>query len=96
MEINKIERYAELKIEIAGLEKELEKLKTEIMPEVELLGEVIVPLGRFSITKLNRWTYTPAVKALEEAVKIKKVEEEEKGIAKVTVINSMTFKASKI
>ena len=92
----KCERYAEIKLEIADLEKQLEALKPDVLSEVEQNGEVILPLGRFSIRSLNKWTYTPAVKALEEAVKVRKIEEEEKGLAKATVTNSLTFTIAKI
>lgn len=93
---NKLTRYAELKLEIKYLEEEAEKLKKEIMPEVERLGGVEIPLGKFSIKSLNRWKYTKAVTELEEKVKIKKTEEEEKGIATLTTSNSLVFTSAKI
>lgn len=62
-------------------------LKEQVIDEmkVEGLDSYKTDYGSFSIGRRKSYTYTAAVKALEEQVKIKKVEEEEKGLADVKV-----------
>lgn len=53
-------------------------------------------VGKVTIARRSYYTYSEMVTKLEEEVKIKKVEEVEKGIAKEEVTEYLLFKEAKI
>jgi len=85
---DKIKRYAEIKLEIAKLESELIELKADVSDAVFETenGELETEWGTFKLINGRKtWTYSPELTAKElqvkEMLKIKKKEEEIKGIA---------------
>jgi hypothetical protein len=91
-----LQQYAELKIQIAHLEKQAEALKPKVLTVVEKSGGEDTPLGRFTLSSRKTWKYSEKVTKLVEKVKVAQVEEQEKGIAECTISNSLVFNAAKI
>lgn len=88
--MNKVTRYAQIKIEIAKLEDELKQIKDDVFDEVHSTdGEKLeTDFGIFEIRAGRKvWTYSDELiekeKLTKEAIKLKKKEEELKGIAKL-------------
>lgn len=77
--------YAKLNDEIAVLEAKREGIRTKILETLisENIEKDQTSVGTFSIAHKTTWVYSPAVKALDEKLKIKKIQEQKKGIATV-------------
>jgi hypothetical protein len=74
----------------AALERKLLEVKEKALKKVPS------DYGTFTIAHRTSYIYTEAVKKLEEATKLKKVEEEEKGLAEEKVTEYILFKEVKV
>lgn len=76
--------YAKLQMHLAKLEAEKTLLKSEILEEMakSKVDKAETDYGIFTHAIRTSFQYTEAVKKLEEKVKIAKVKEEQKGLAK--------------
>lgn len=94
MNENLLKKYAEIKRSKKELEEEEKLLKEQIEGAMEYEGKdrEETAYGTFTLAHRTYWTYTDKVKDLEEKVKIKKVEEEEKGIAQPKEKAYLVFK----
>lgn len=81
---NDIERYVELRKQIADLETQLEELKPKVAERVHKLGDN-VKFGDYVLrSQVTRsWTYTEAVDALQKQLTEKRREEVAQGIAQL-------------
>jgi len=93
--MNSLKKYAEIKISISQLEEKLKELKPQVLEILEKEKNIKTDLGQFALTTLTRWTYTDKIKTLNEAVKIAKIEEEEKGLATAEISQSIRFVTNK-
>lgn len=73
--------------EIKTLKAKEEELKLKIMGEMKAAGVDTYKSDFGTVSHVTRksYTYSPEVAKLNEALKLKKVEEEERGIAEVSV-----------
>lgn len=92
MENNYI-KYATIKAEIEKLKKQEDEIKEIIMADMLDSGEdkKETPVGKFSISKLKSWTYTPRVAELNEEFKAQKALEESTGEATYVENPSLRF-----
>jgi len=93
METNKLRDYAKLTAQLNVLKAKQEVLKLSIISEMEKGGITSedTKYGKFTYSTRRSYTYSEAVKKLMERVKVAKVKEEAKGIAKVKETNYLTF-----
>lgn len=75
--------YADVKHQIKALEEKEYALKEILLAELEPIRVAETIWGKFSTATRKSYTYSEKVTALEDKVKIVKVEEQEKGIAKL-------------
>lgn len=78
--VDKFERYENIKIQIKGLEKELEELKVDLVPLVPE-GGLLTNMGKFSISSKPKWVYSQALQTEEKKLKEAKKFEEQTGTA---------------
>lgn len=85
--------YAKLQEQIKSLEEKRDSLKVGILKFLEKEGTVKEWTSYGTFTQANRvsYTYSDKVTALVEKVKLAKVREEEKGIAKASVTTYLVF-----
>jgi len=78
------EKYIEIKKQISKLEDEAEALNKKIVADMEDKGLKTLPVGEDKLTIATKlsWIYSGKVTKLDESLKILKVQEQEKGIAK--------------
>ena len=90
--------YAVVMNEIKRLEEEAERLKPELIKEMNgaEADTIQSDYGTFSLVKREKWEYSDETKGAEETIKntIKQLQEEErtKGIAKLTTTTSLMYK----
>ena len=91
--LSNYEEYAVIKSQIEKLKEREEGLKIEIMEEMEKKGEdkAETSVGKFTISKLKTWTYTPKVTELNEEFKARKAHEESAGLATFVEKPSLRF-----
>lgn len=88
--------FAEVKAQIKFLEEQESLLKAQIIKDLhkrkvdKLEGE----FGTFTICNKKKYTYSKKLQKLEEDLKIKKYEEQEKGVAKVEVSEYIKFETN--
>jgi hypothetical protein len=92
--MDKFKEYALIKATIAELEAKEKALKPEILALMED-DKVTTDFGNFTKAKRISWTYSPKLEKLEEDLKVKKHEEEERGIAVATEKEYLLFKPNK-
>ena len=87
------ESYAILDSQIKDLTSKKDALKTLIIEEMIESGEekVETVIGKFTISKLKTWTYSPKVAELEEQYKAQKAQEESTGDATFVEKPSLRF-----
>lgn len=92
-----LNRYAELSIQIKDLEAQRSALKPEIVEEFTSQGveKLESDYGTFSVIRTSTWKYSKKTQKQAEELKIAQVREQEKGIAKATVNESIRFQAKK-
>lgn len=95
---NIFEEYAVLESEIAALELKKEQLRPFILKKMidEKVDKLDIGTGKFSITKLKKWTYPESVMELGEEFKAAKAKAESTGDATYTESESLRFSAVKL
>ena len=90
---NNFERFAIINAEIEALKTEKDEIKVEIMANMIEKGEQKedTAVGKFSISQLKTWTYTPRVAELNEEFKARKATEESTGEATFVEKPSLRF-----
>jgi hypothetical protein len=98
-QVNKLlSEYVEVEARFKALEDVKQDLRGKILEafKKEKIDKMEDPtLGTFSIAHKTTWTYSPAVKTLEGKVKIAKIKEQEKGIAKSSESNYLLYNKPK-
>lgn len=94
MEKTLLKEYAKLREKIADLEKTEKILKEAIIKDMEKnkLEKLESEFGNFTKAARKVWSYSKKVLKLEEEVKLKKIEEQEKGVAKMSETVYLVFK----
>ena len=97
MNEEKYEQYALIKHKIKQLEKEESDLKKQILQELQdnKVKDHKTGFGTFINASKKVWSYSEDLQKKEEAVKIQKVDEQEKGIAKAKESHYLMFKPQK-
>jgi len=87
------DQYALLDAEIASLEAKKEELRVLILKEMVDKGQKTVDIGtgKFSVSRLKKWTYTQKVTELDEALKARKALEQSTEEASYTETESLRF-----
>lgn len=85
--------YAELKALIGELELREEILKKQILEDLHERGQTKVEgeYGIFTVVSKKRWKYSSKLIKYEEDLKIKKLEEQERGVAKAEIGEYIKF-----
>lgn len=79
-----IDRYVEVKTRLQELRRELRDLKPRVIEAIQDAGGAHDErLGRVKVAKRPQWKYSDEVARLQEAIKDKKKEEREAGVAVV-------------
>ena len=86
---DKLQRYYEIKTKIRALEFEASELQPEIIDFIALgefeKNELEAPFGTFKLKSATKWKYSDELieqeKLVKEKIKIKKKDEELKGVA---------------
>lgn len=94
-----LEQYVILDGEYKALESKREALREEILFDLKKNKKESVKMsfGVFTVVKKKLWKYTPAIKKIEDRLKIAKAKEQEKGLAEVSsTIEFITFKAKEV
>lgn len=91
----KLQRYAEIKVQMSTLKKEMDELNPLIQFEMEenKVDEIESDFGKFYFKKQRSWTYPDNVLKLESEYKAQKKESEQKGTASYIETNVLTFKS---
>lgn len=78
--------YADLDAEISELETLRESLRAKIIEAMKADGltKAPTPFGTFSVAHKVTWSYSKAIKELDQKLKIKKIQEQKKGLATPT------------
>lgn len=88
-------KYAVLKDQIKSLEEEVKSLQPELLADLKVKTEEMVDknlkfeFATFSLMERKNWTYSSEVEDREKQLKEVKKTEEENGIAKVIVTESI-------
>lgn len=92
------EKYAILDAEEKELKSRKESLRVDILKAMaqENIESATSSFGKFTISKLKKWTYTEKVQELEEKYKARKAKEESTGEAEYEEVESLRFTALKI
>lgn len=87
--------YADLEAQKKEIEERQKAIKPEITGEMENLGveQVKSDFGTFYFMTRKKWSYSDAVKSVEETLKNTKKQEEENGTAKAEESKTLAFKA---
>lgn len=94
-----LKKYEAIKLEIRGLEAQLDAISPEVVAILEDAQQTVgvdqieTDKGKFYFTTRKSWKYTDAVKAKEEEVKELKKTEEETGVATCEESKSLTYRA---
>lgn len=91
-----LKEYAILKVKIKELTKRESELKPQVLQSVVDNGEPIKKdYGTFVKSVKHNWEYSPQLQAEEEALKIKRLDEQERGVAKDKPSEYVTYKPKK-
>lgn len=87
------EEYAVLNSKIEALNAQKDILRTQILEDMVLSKEdkVDTSVGKFTVSKLKKWTYTDKVEKLNEEFKAQKAKEESTGEATYVEQPSLRF-----
>lgn len=91
---DKLEKYAELALYVRELEAEMEKLKIEIFPAIQTVGQAVkIPNGTFSVVNRTTYEYSNEFLETERQLKatLKALQEEEVASGKATKKESQSF-----
>jgi|15BtaG_2_1085339.scaffolds.fasta_scaffold07528_3 hypothetical protein len=95
MNEEKLEAYANIKKQIKELEVAEKALKAEVLDEILKAGEkhVVRPYGQFTkCVRKTSWKYSSDLTEALEDIDIKKLDEQESGVAKCKETEYITFK----
>ncbi len=92
-----LSEYVKIQQKIDELDAVKTALREKILKDLAKTPEKkeVTDWGTFTVVPLTKWEYTPAVKALEDKVKIAKDKEQKKGLAKAVVSESLRFTVKK-
>lgn len=94
-----LKEYVSVVSEYRALDLKREVLRKSI---VELFDKESIEkvedadLGTFTLARRMTWTYTDAIKKIEEKVKIAKTKEQQKGLAKASETQYLLYKEPKM
>ena len=96
--MNNYEEYALLDAQIKDLENKKESLRVGILEDMIDKGveKVETSVGKFTVSKLKKWTYTDKVTELNEKYKALKAKEESTGDATFEEVESLRFTGLKL
>jgi len=91
-------QLADVQAQRKALEEKESGIKTLILEEMVQEGVYTLTneCGKFTVSSRLSYTYTEAVTKLAEKLKIAKIKEEEKGVAKAKTTTYLTFTSPKI
>ncbi len=91
-----LKQYAEIRQQIKSLEILEDSMREQILSTMqkEHQSKVESDIGSFTVATRLKWVYTAKVKKLEDAVKIEKTKEQEKGMAQAEETNYLVFKSN--
>lgn len=92
MQVELLKRYSQIRRDRKALEDEEEMLKEKIMGEMKDKSMETI-YGKFTIAEKQNYKYSDKIKALEDKVKIAKINEQETGKAKLRITKYLTYKA---
>jgi hypothetical protein len=78
---NKFKQYADLKFQMKVLEDSIKSLQGSIIEEVESNPEAGKEFGVFTVVKKTKWIYSSKIQKMKEDIKLKEIDEQDKGIA---------------
>jgi hypothetical protein len=89
------QELAQLSAEAAVIDAKIKAVKLKLIDEFKAqnIKSYQTDYGNFTLTQKKSYTYTDEVKKLEEACKLRKVEEEERGLAEVKVSEFITVRS---
>lgn len=95
---NIFEEYAVIDAEISALEAKKDELRPQILKQMtdQKAEKIETGVGKFSITKLKKWTYPEPVVELGEEFKAAKAKAESTGEATYVESDSLRFTAVKL
>lgn len=89
-----LREYAALEIEYKEIEARRSNLRDAIVQRMvkDKLDKVESDFGMFTVGRRASWTYTDAVKKIEDRLKIAKTKEQQKGLAKSSETEYLVYK----
>ena len=92
------EKYALLDAQIKALTEEKDKLKEDIIRDMQLknVDKMKHSMGSFTITHRKSWTYPAHLVEEEDRIKAEKAKAQDTGEATYTESESLTFTAAKL
>lgn len=94
-----IKKYLDLKDKSDAIDIQMENIRQNIelyMRDNSLDSVKALGYGKFALESKRKWTFSVDVQAIEEALKTKKKEEQQKGIAGSEEIKFLKFYEEKI
>lgn len=98
METNLYEQYAILDAEIKALESKKDELKSQIIKDLVNQGveKIETTIGKFTVSKLKKWTYPQYVTEANEQYKALKAKAESTGEASYVEDESLRYTPIKL
>lgn len=98
MQQKKLLEYAALETRFRALEAERETMREEIVTMLHRakIDKLETEVGSFTVGRRVSWTYTEAVKKIEERLKIARTKEQQKGLAESSETEYLLFKEPKL
>ena len=92
-----LKEYVKLEEKFKALETEKKELRTKIVEDMTKakMEKIETDFGSFTICQKASWKYTEAVEKIEDRLKIARIKEQEKGLAKRSVTEYLLFTAPK-
>ncbi len=92
-----LQKYALIEANLLNILEEKDQLRREILKFllIKKLEKVESEYGSFTVARKKLWQYSPAIEKKEESLKIAKVREQDKGLAKVLVSNYLLYRLPK-
>lgn len=98
MEQDIYKEYALLALKLEELEEKKENMRRRILEDLIMRAEDKhnTSFGTFTVANKIVWTYSPKVEKLEERLKLSRITEQKKGIAKYTEKPYLMYAPKKI
>ncbi len=89
-----LKKYVEINQKYADITAMRESLREEIVKDMRKnkMEKVETDFGSFTVATKTNWTYTKAVEAIKEKLKIAQVKEQQKGLAKPSETQYLVYK----